>query len=693
AVTIGGTAATSVVVVNSTTITAVTPAGTAGTASVLVTTPGGTNAANTLYTYTSSDMSVDLSGLPTAATVGTLYSGTIKCTNSAGATASAISATCGVSGLPAGLTLGACSPVPPATVAAGASITCPVSGIPTVVGSSTVNVTTGAANDGNAANNTGSASIIAIGTPALSLTVAAAPTTFSGIGQTITLTYAITNSGNVTVTGVSVTDTKISPIACLATTLAPTASTTCTGTYVSTAADVTATDIASVATARGTFAAAPVVSTVVTTTVQINVEAVRRATAAAIQGFLSQRANAIASSSPDTGRFHERLTGWLFGGEAADPNAPTGLGGPRDGLSRPAQPAMAGTRAPGSGGADALARDRDELTREARGTGAARPADRLGFTGAADDGAGRFAFATSLSKLRAAAAAEQAQKEAAASPPGGMMGLGSGSARQSATQSSRRFDIWAEGNFSYYSQDTVDGRRQGHTGMLFLGADVLVMPGLLTGLMLQLDSMEESSSVGARNASGHGWMAGPYVSARLTRNLFFDARALWGRSSNEIDPLGAYTDHFETTRALVAAKLTGSWAYGALKFKPSAELTYFTEQQKAYLNAIGIAIDSQTVSLGRLTVGPQVAYSFDLGEGGMLEPFIGLMGVWDFARTTQTTAAGEPVSGNELRGRVEAGMTFRVPSGLSLRALGSYDGIGDDKFHAWQGRATVVLPF
>jgi hypothetical protein len=50
-VTIGGAAATSVVVSNATTITCTTPAGTAGTASVLVTTPGGTNAANTLFTY------------------------------------------------------------------------------------------------------------------------------------------------------------------------------------------------------------------------------------------------------------------------------------------------------------------------------------------------------------------------------------------------------------------------------------------------------------------------------------------------------------------------------------------------------------------------------------------------------------------------------------------------------------------
>jgi hypothetical protein len=50
-VTIGGVAATSVSVTNATTLTCVTPAGPAGPASVLVTTLGGTNSANALFTY------------------------------------------------------------------------------------------------------------------------------------------------------------------------------------------------------------------------------------------------------------------------------------------------------------------------------------------------------------------------------------------------------------------------------------------------------------------------------------------------------------------------------------------------------------------------------------------------------------------------------------------------------------------
>jgi alpha-tubulin suppressor-like RCC1 family protein len=58
-VTIGGAPATNVNVVNATTITCTTPAGIAGVRSVVVTNPGGTNAANSLFTYLSSNADLD----------------------------------------------------------------------------------------------------------------------------------------------------------------------------------------------------------------------------------------------------------------------------------------------------------------------------------------------------------------------------------------------------------------------------------------------------------------------------------------------------------------------------------------------------------------------------------------------------------------------------------------------------------
>jgi hypothetical protein len=62
AVTIGGNPATNILVISATEITAKAPAGTAGNASVLVTSPAGTNAANDLFTYYSNVTTYNYTG-------------------------------------------------------------------------------------------------------------------------------------------------------------------------------------------------------------------------------------------------------------------------------------------------------------------------------------------------------------------------------------------------------------------------------------------------------------------------------------------------------------------------------------------------------------------------------------------------------------------------------------------------------
>ncbi|MFD0411146.1 hypothetical protein [Kitasatospora sp. NPDC127116] len=86
------------------------------------------------------------------------------------------------------------------------------------------------------------------------------------VGQTISYTYDVMNTGNVTLTGVSVTDTSFSgtgtppAISCPATTLPPGESMTCTGSYTVTQADVAAGSITNTATATGTPPSGPPVT-------------------------------------------------------------------------------------------------------------------------------------------------------------------------------------------------------------------------------------------------------------------------------------------------------------------------------------------------------------------------------------------------------------------------------------------------
>jgi outer membrane autotransporter protein len=153
-----------------------------------------------------------------------------------------------------------------------------------------------------------------------------------------------------------------------------------------------------------------------------------------------------------------------------------------------------------------------------------------------------------------------------------------------------------------------------------------------------------------------------------------------------------YTDDVSTTRELVSAKLTGNWAYGHYRFRPSAELLYFHEDQKDYTNRISIYIPGQSVSLGRLTFGPEVGYHFVLASGVVLEPFVGLKGIWDFNKTDDTTLTGMVIGHDPFRGKVELGAMMWSASGMSLRATASYDGIGDGDFHAYQGQLSIAIP-
>jgi uncharacterized repeat protein (TIGR01451 family) len=90
-------------------------------------------------------------------------------------------------------------------------------------------------------------------TPSITLTKSATQTSYSAVGQTIEYNYLVTNTGNVTLSAIAINDphTGLVGLTCPDATLAPEAFETCTATYLTTAADVTAGTIVNTATAQG----------------------------------------------------------------------------------------------------------------------------------------------------------------------------------------------------------------------------------------------------------------------------------------------------------------------------------------------------------------------------------------------------------------------------------------------------------
>ncbi len=251
-----------------------------------------------------------------------------------------------------------------------------------------------------------------------------------------------------------------------------------------------------------------------------------------------------------------------------------------------------------------------------------------------------------------------------------------------------KFDIWMQGFYSHTNTDSATS----HLGMVHFGADYLINPDLVVGGIVQLDWAGLDSSTSVATVDGFGWMAGPYFVTNPWQNIYIDGRVAYGQSYNDINPIGTYTDEFDTDRFLATLQVTGDMRFGQLVVNPAAELIYFHERQNAYIDTLGNTIPDQTLELGRVIFGPQFSYNMVLDNGDTLTPSAKFEGIWDFHSKTTPLATGAVETVGGLRGRVDLGLGYRTSGGTSLKASGFYDGIGRSGFEAYGGSLEIVIP-
>jgi outer membrane autotransporter protein len=317
----------------------------------------------------------------------------------------------------------------------------------------------------------------------------------------------------------------------------------------------------------------------------------------------------------------------------------------------------------------------------------------LKFTGSIKDDKGDVKFSTSLSQMRAAAAAADKKKisEAGLSFNDTYAGY---YAPQAMTQ---RLDLWVEGQMTSYDDTTGGINRDGNFRILYTGMDYAMTPGILIGGLVQIDHTDEDVNNPNLKGTveGTGWMAGPYLGLKLQESLFFDARAAWGKSSNDIDltdnVVGRRTGSFETDRWLATATLTGNYYYDGLRISPHVGVAYGNEVSDAYTTSLGQNVGAADVTLGKVTFGPEFGYRTTLENGTTVEPHISLKGIWNFDGDTLELSSG-PVKIDDFRAQIEGGVIVKSVDGYSFRAAGSYDGIGDSNLDAWSAKGWLNIP-
>jgi outer membrane autotransporter protein len=316
---------------------------------------------------------------------------------------------------------------------------------------------------------------------------------------------------------------------------------------------------------------------------------------------------------------------------------------------------------------------------DATGHGAAH----LNDTEAASTGSNSIQFSQSLSGLRRQATAAQMERMS--------LGAGDGGALPLAYEISSPWDVWVEGRYSGFSDDAGNIDRDGHVGLLYVGGDYRVAENMIVGVLAQFDWSKDDSGVLNSKVDGNGWMIGPYMSAQIHENIYFDLRAAWGRSDNDLT-IGTATGAFDTSRWLVKGTLAGNWVYDTWRITPTAELAYVTENQDAFTNSAGTFVPGQDVSLGRLQFGPEVGYRIQHTADTFIEPFAAIKGVWDWDNPNVAIIDGFVVGPGDFWGRLEGGLNVMTADGWLVRGMASWDGVGSNDYNGYTLQGIVNVP-
>jgi hypothetical protein len=275
----------------------------------------------------------------------------------------------------------------------------------------------------------------------------------------------------------------------------------------------------------------------------------------------------------------------------------------------------------------------------------------------------------------------------------GLLAGGGGNASAAVTRGSGRIDIRTRTGGPLWGMLQASWGENGAASDSYvfgvIGGHARLSPNLLTGMMLQADRIEARD--GAVRVEGTGWLAGPYVVARLPgHSLTVDARLLAGRSRNDITPFGTYTDRFTTARMLAQVGVTGAYTTGGLRLVPSLAVLHARDRQHAYVDGPGNVIGAQDARLTEWRAGLRLETAVPIPVGTGALSLAGGVQVIGAHRSGTGPAAALLPPGTDPRGRIDLGLAHVLENGGRITLDAFHDGIGDS---AGRRRSGVSLGF
>ena len=209
-----------------------------------------------------------------------------------------------------------------------------------------------------------------------------------------------------------------------------------------------------------------------------------------------------------------------------------------------------------------------------------------------------------------------------------LLALGRGDSAGGAGEN--RAGIWINGAFIRAEGDANDAKFDSNiiTGMI--GADYAVNDRLIVGLGLGYESQDTDTTYNAGDTQGDGISGTAYFSYLF--NEIYSLTGTFGYTRlnydhARTDPLSnaKITGDNDANRFAGSLSGAGSWTRDALRLGASVGTLYIVEKQDAFTESNGVAVASESITVGQVNLGGSAAYRV-----GVAEPFVNTLVGYDY---------------------------------------------------------------
>lgn len=231
-------------------------------------------------------------------------------------------------------------------------------------------------------------------------------------------------------------------------------------------------------------------------------------------------------------------------------------------------------------------------------------------------------------------------------------------AGRSAGSKNPRLGVWVQGAYTSVDNDEAGGRFDGNIFNVIAGIDykpkVMKDKGVV-GVAVGWEDVDVTLDFNNGTLEATGFTVAPYVGIAINKFLSFDASAGYTAVSyDQTRNNNAVIGEFDADRAFAAMNLTGNFKKKNFRINPKVGILGLWEGQDAYTDSTGAANGRISVHLGRALFGGEVGFRIK-----NFEPFVGVIGNWDFNDNNPSILAnGQLASDEEFSGTFSAGVNF-----------------------------------